>query len=201
MDGRRASNAGPPGESTRVDRRTYRGYDRPPRARGDSALADVAENDSPLTVVLGGRKKPVVSAQTTQATGRRPTPTSRTPSPASRRRTAATSTSPRSPTSRATRRSRQLPRHRRGRDRPRARPPRLPQAAWVIPPPACRSAAPRQPPRRGRRRDPRVHRHVPGHGEDRPRRGLRRDRRLVRDPREGREVPRRRFQKLLDDIS
>ena len=45
----------------------------------------------------------------------------------------------------------------------------------------------------GRRggRDPRVHRHVPGHGQDRARRGLRRDRRLVRDPGQGREVPRR----------
>ena len=40
-------------------------------------------------------------------------------------------------------------------------------------------------------RDPRVHRHVPGHGEDRPRGGLRRDRRLVRDARQGREVARR----------
>ena len=43
----------------------------------------------------------------------------------------------------------------------------------------------------GRRRDPRVHRHVPGHGEDRARGGLRRDRRLVRDARQGREVARR----------
>jgi rubrerythrin len=41
------------------------------------------------------------------------------------------------------------------------------------------------------RRDARVHRHVPGHGEDRARRGLRRDRRLVRDAGQGREGPRR----------
>jgi queuine tRNA-ribosyltransferase len=45
-----------------------------------------------------------------------------------------------------------------------------------------------QPQGRRRRRDPRVHRHVPGHGEDRAGRGLRRDRRLVRDPGEGREA-------------
>ena len=41
-----------------------------------------------------------------------------------------------------------------------------------------------------RRRDARVHRHVPGHGEVRARRGLRRDRRLVRDAREGRALAR-----------
>ncbi len=49
----------------------------------------------------------------------------------------------------------------------------------------------REPEGVGRGRDPRVHRHVPGHGEDRPRGGLPRDRRLVRDPRQGREVARR----------
>ena len=49
----------------------------------------------------------------------------------------------------------------------------------------------REPQGVGRGRDPRVHRHVPGHGEDRPRGGLLRDRRLVRDARQGREVARR----------
>ncbi len=39
-----------------------------------------------------------------------------------------------------------------------------------------------------RRRDARVHRHVPGHGEGRPRRRLRRNRRLVRDAGEGRAL-------------
>ena len=48
----------------------------------------------------------------------------------------------------------------------------------------------REPEGRGRGRDPRVHRHVPGHGEAGARRGLRRDRRLVRDAREGRAQPR-----------
>ncbi len=38
---------------------------------------------------------------------------------------------------------------------------------------------------------PRIHRHVSRHGTHRPRGRLRRDRRLVRDPRQGREVPRR----------
>ena len=41
-----------------------------------------------------------------------------------------------------------------------------------------------------RRRDPRVHRHVPGHGQGRPRGRLRRDRRLVRDPGQGRALAR-----------
>ncbi len=49
---------------------------------------------------------------------------------------------------------------------------------------------PREPEGRGRRRDARVHRHVPRHGEVGARRGLRRDRRLVRDAREGRAVAR-----------
>ena len=44
-----------------------------------------------------------------------------------------------------------------------------------------------------RRRDARVHRHVPGHGQGRARRGLRRDRRLVRDAREGRALAREPF--------
>ena len=57
--------------------------------------------------------------------------------------------------------------------------------------PTCRSAriAP-EPEGRGRGRDARVHRHVPGHGEDGARRGLRRDRRLVRDAGEGRALAR-----------
>ena len=42
-----------------------------------------------------------------------------------------------------------------------------------------------------RRRDLRVHPDVPGLRQDRPRRGLRRDRRLVRDARPRREEPRR----------
>ncbi len=48
-----------------------------------------------------------------------------------------------------------------------------------------------EPQGRRRGRDPRVHRHVPGHGQDRARGGLRRDRRLVRDAGQGREVARR----------
>ena len=56
-----------------------------------------------------------------------------------------------------------------------------------------------QPQGRRGRRDPRVHRHVPGHGQDRARRGLRGDRGLVRDPGQGREKSHAgRFQKLLD---
>ena len=47
-----------------------------------------------------------------------------------------------------------------------------------------------QPEGRDRRRDPRVHRHVPGHGQDRARRRLRRDRRLVRDAGQGRALAR-----------
>ena len=83
---------------------------------------------------------------------------------------------------------RQLPRHRRRRDRPRPRPPRLPEAGRR---PGHGPADRRhraEPQGRHRRRDPRVHRHVPGHGQDRARRGLRRDRRLVRDAGQGREV-------------
>ena len=48
-----------------------------------------------------------------------------------------------------------------------------------------------EPQGRDRRRDPRIHRHVSGHGAHRARGRLRRDRRLVRDPGQGREVPRR----------
>ena len=47
-----------------------------------------------------------------------------------------------------------------------------------------------EPQGRDRRRDARVRDDVPGHGEERPRRGLRRHRRVVRDAREGREEPR-----------
>ena len=86
---------------------------------------------------------------------------------------------------------RQLPRHRRRRDRPRARPPRLPEAGRRSGDRTCRSATPRRtsrPPSPARRTSTR---HVPGHGEDRARGGLRRHRRLVRDAREGREVARR----------
>src|SRR3989304_5565568 len=57
-------------------------------------------------------------------------------------------------------------------------------------PPTARRPRP-QPEGVGRGRDPRVHRHVPGHGEDRSRRRLLRDRGLVRDARQGREVARR----------
>ena len=49
----------------------------------------------------------------------------------------------------------------------------------------------RQPQGRDRRRDARIHRHVSGHGAHRARGRLRRDRRLVRDPGQGREEPRR----------
>ena len=45
-----------------------------------------------------------------------------------------------------------------------------------------------EPEGRDRRRDPRIHRHVSGHGAHGARRRLRRNRRLVRDPGEGREV-------------
>ena len=68
------------------------------------------------------------------------------------------------------RRRRPVPRHRRGRDRPRARPPRLPEAGRR---PGHRQADRlhrQEPGRRRRRRDLRVHRDVPGHGEDRARR-------------------------------
>ncbi len=41
-----------------------------------------------------------------------------------------------------------------------------------------------------RRRNPRVHGHVPGHGEGGARRRIRRDRRLVRDARQGRALAR-----------
>ena len=57
----------------------------------------------------------------------------------------------------------------------------------------------RQPQGRDRRRDPRIHRHVSGHGAHRARGRLRRNRRLVRDPGQGREVHAGRFQKALDD--
>ena len=78
-----------------------------------------------------------------------------------------------------------------GRDRPRPRPSRLPGRD--------RRSGHRQAHRADRgqsggcrgRRDPRVHRHVSRHGAHRPRRGLRRDRRLVRDPGEGGKIPRR----------
>ena len=53
----------------------------------------------------------------------------------------------------------------------------------------CRSAPPTNNLDGGdRRRDPRIHRHVSGHGAHRARRRLRRDRRLVRDAGQGREV-------------
>ena len=83
-----------------------------------------------------------------------------------------------------------VPLHRRRRDRPRARPPRVPRAGRRPGHrPADRPDA-RQPEGRGRRRDARVHRHVPGHGQDGARRRLRRDRRLVRDAGQGRALAR-----------
>ena len=83
-----------------------------------------------------------------------------------------------------------VPLDRRRRDRPRARPPRLPRAGRRSGDrPADRQLAP-EPEGRGRRRDARVHRHVPGHGEVGARRRLRRDRRLVRDAGEGRALAR-----------
>ena len=48
-----------------------------------------------------------------------------------------------------------------------------------------------EPQGRDRRRDARIHRHVSGHGPHRARGRLRRDRRLVRDAGQGREVARR----------
>src|SRR5262249_27863932 len=86
---------------------------------------------------------------------------------------------------------RQLPRHRRRRDRARAWPPRLPEEG--------RGSGHRQTDRRHgqeprlRRRggDPRVHRHVSRDGQDGAPGRIRRDRGLVRDPRQGREVARR----------
>ena len=62
-------------------------------------------------------------------------------------------------------RRRAVPRHRRGRDRPRPRPPRLPEAGRR---PGDRQADRRdrqEPRRRRRRRDLRVHRDVPGHAK------------------------------------
>src|SRR5678815_3832287 len=88
------------------------------------------------------------------------------------------------------RRGRAVPLDRRGRDRARARPPRVPRgggrsgdesADWKD---AGKSES------GGGGRDARVHRHVSGHGEVGARRGLRRDRRLVRDAGQGREEPR-----------
>ena len=49
-----------------------------------------------------------------------------------------------------------------------------------------------------RRRDLRVHRDVPGLRQDRPRRRLRRDRRVARDPGSRREEPRRPLQQGLE---
>ena len=81
--------------------------------------------------------------------------------------------------------------HRRRRDRPRARPPRLPEAGRRSGDRPADRQHREEPQGRRRRRDARVRDDVPGHGEDRARRGLRRHRRVVRDARQGREVPRR----------
>jgi serine/threonine protein kinase len=66
-----------------------------------------------------------------------------------------------------------VPLDRRRRDRPCARPPRVPRGRRAIRPPACRSARHEAEPQGlDRRRDPRVHRHVPGHGQAGARRRL-----------------------------
>src|SRR5688572_15535286 len=79
--------------------------------------------------------------------------------------------------------------HRGGRDRARARPPGVPRGSGGPgDQPADRPHA-REPEGGGGGRDARVHRHVPGDGEAGARRGLRRDRRLVRDPRQGGAQP------------
>src|SRR6267143_1137937 len=76
------------------------------------------------------------------------------------------------------------------RDRARAREPRVPRGGGRSGhQPADRPHA-RQPEGGGGRRNPRVHRHVSRHGEAGARRRLRRDRRLVRDARQGRAQPR-----------
>ena len=95
------------------------------------------------------------------------------------------------------RRRRGLPRDRRQlqgdgrrRDRPRARSPRLPEAGRRPGDGPADRQHREEPQGLRRRRDLRVRDDVPGHGEVRARRGLRRHRRVVRDAREGREEPR-----------
>ena len=81
--------------------------------------------------------------------------------------------------------------HGRRRDRARVRPPRLPEAGRR---PGDRRADRQhgeEPQGGGRGRDLRVHADVPGHRQDGARGGLRRDRRVVRDAGQGREVARR----------
>src|SRR5207302_10549166 len=102
------------------------------------------------------------------------------------------------PVLRAGRRHRGLPGHggavqgHRGRgDGARLRPPRFPQGSRGPGDERAVREDGEQPPVGGRGRDLRVHPDVPGHGQDGPRRGLPRAGRVVRDAREGREVPRR----------
>ena len=86
---------------------------------------------------------------------------------------------------------RPVPRHRRGRDRPRARPPRLPEAGRRSGDGRADRRHREEPQGVDRRRDLRVHADVPGLRQDRARRGLRGDRRVVRDAGARREVARR----------
>ncbi len=90
----------------------------------------------------------------------------------------------------APRRGRPLQGHGGRRDRARARAPRLPQAGGRSGDRAPHRQHREEPEERRRRRDARVRDHVPGHGQGGPRGGLRRHRRVVRDPRQGREVAR-----------
>src|SRR5205809_1096595 len=83
-----------------------------------------------------------------------------------------------------------VPLHGRRRNRARARAPRVSRGGGRSgDQPADRPHA-RQPEGGGGRRNPRVHRHVSRYGEAGARRRLRRDRRLVRDARQGRAQPR-----------
>ena len=86
------------------------------------------------------------------------------------------------------RRRRGVPLHRRRRDRSRARPSGIPRSGRRSGHRPADRQDRQQPGRRGRRRDARIHRHVPGHGAHRPRGRLRGDRRLVRDPGQGRAL-------------
>src|SRR3954469_10731187 len=97
---------------------------------------------------------------------------------------------------------------RRGRDRPRARAPGIPGSRGRPGDQSADRAHARQPEGGGGGRDARVHRHVSGDGKAGARRGLRRDRRLVRDAGKGRAQPRqslpegaRRAQRLMKEGS
>src|SRR6185436_6547142 len=88
------------------------------------------------------------------------------------------------------RRLRAVSLHRRRRDRPRAWPPRVHGSRGRPGDQLADRPHAREPESRRRGRDARVHRHVSRHGEAGARRGLQRDRRLVRDARQSRAQPR-----------